>query len=132
MDGYRPDHFGGLPPTHAYRVDAVCRRFEAEWRGGGEPRIEDYLARADPSQQVALFRELLALEVELRQGRGERPDPCDYRARFPEHAATIGAVMGSESGAPARGGSSLTEIAAAPVPGSESTVAGKPTAGGSR
>ena len=26
------------------RADAVCDRFEAEWAGGGRPRIEDLLA----------------------------------------------------------------------------------------
>src|SRR6516162_7811545 len=122
MDECRLDHFGGLPPTHAYCVDAACRRFESEWRGGGEPRIEDVLARADPAQRVALFRELLALEVELRRDRGERPDPCDYRARFPEHTAAIAAVFGPESAASADGGSTPTDLQATrpltEVPGS--------------
>src|SRR5262249_43980972 len=74
---------------------------------------EDVLARADPPQRVALFRELLALEVELRRDRGERPDPCDYRARFPEHADAIGAVIGPHPATSAGGGSSPTEVPAA-------------------
>jgi serine/threonine protein kinase len=112
MDECRPDDFGVLPPTQAYRVDAVCRRFESEWRGGGEPRIEDFLARADPPQRAALFRELLALEVELRRDRGERPDPREYRDRFPQQADAIGAVIGPESPISIGGGSSPTDVSA--------------------
>jgi serine/threonine protein kinase/tetratricopeptide (TPR) repeat protein len=108
----RPDPFGGLPPTQAYRVDAACRQFEADWRGGGEPRIEEVLARADPPQRAALFRELLALEAELRRDRGEHPDPHEYRARFPQHAAAIGAVIGPESATSTGGESRPTEVPA--------------------
>jgi serine/threonine protein kinase len=116
MDECQLDLFGGLPPTQAYRVDAACRRFEAELRDGSEPRIEDYLARAEPPQRVALFRELLALEVELRGDRGERPDPREYRARFPDQNAGIGAVFGQESDTSAGGGSSPTALSAARPP----------------
>ena len=35
--------------------------------------------------RAALFRELLALDLEYRRGDGERPDAGDYRARFPEY-----------------------------------------------
>jgi serine/threonine protein kinase/tetratricopeptide (TPR) repeat protein len=112
MDECRPDHFGGLPPTQAYRVDAMCRCFESEWRVGGEPRIEDFLVRAAPPQRAALFRELLALEVELRRDRGERPDPREYRARFPDRAAAIGAVIGPESPTSTGGGSGPTDVSA--------------------
>ena len=59
------DDFGGLATTQAWRVDAVCQRFEVEWRAGSEPRIEDFLPQADQPQRAALFRELLALELEL-------------------------------------------------------------------
>jgi serine/threonine protein kinase len=99
MAARRPDEFGGLPPTLAWRVDAVCQRFETGWRAGHEPRIEDFLSRADQPQRVALFRELLALELELRQGRGERPDLRAYHTRFPGHIAAIAAVFGPEPAA---------------------------------
>jgi hypothetical protein len=32
------------PARASERVDAACDRFEAAWRGGADPRIEDYLA----------------------------------------------------------------------------------------
>ena len=41
----RPSHnLGGLDIDLARRIDEVCRRFEADWREGRQPRIEDYLA----------------------------------------------------------------------------------------
>src|SRR5262249_43317622 len=63
MNARRLDDIGGLATTHAWRVDAVCQRFEAEWRAEREPRIEDFLPQADQPQRAALFRELLALEL---------------------------------------------------------------------
>jgi serine/threonine protein kinase/tetratricopeptide (TPR) repeat protein len=118
MDARRPDVFGGLPPTQACRVDGVCQRFEAEWRAGHGPRIEDFLAQADPPQRVALFQELLALELELRRGGGDRPDPLDYQRRFPEHASAIVAVFTPES---AGGGSTSEEV---PAPGTLTEISG--------
>jgi serine/threonine protein kinase len=122
MDARQPDDFGGLPPTQAWRVDAICQRFEVEWRAGHEPRIEAFLAEADQRQRAALFRELLVLELELRQGRGERPETGEYRERFPDHVAAIGAVFDPET-ATSAGGDSLHTGALAPptlneVPGS--------------
>jgi serine/threonine protein kinase len=108
MDERLRDHFRALPPTHAYRVDAVCRRFEADLREGGEPRIEDILAQVDPPQQFALFRELLELEVEVRRDRGQCPDPREYLTRFSGHTAAIEAVFGREPGFDTAGGMSST------------------------
>ena len=93
MHPLRPDNFGGLSPTQAWRVDAVCGRFEADLRDGYAPRIEDFVAQADPLQRVALLRELIALDVELRRDRGERPDALEYRARFPDHDTGIAAIF---------------------------------------
>jgi hypothetical protein len=54
----------------AERVDAACDRFEAEWKAGNRPRIEDYLAAAPESDRQELRQALLAIELEL-QGRGQ-------------------------------------------------------------
>jgi WD40 repeat protein len=58
-------HLGGLDIDLARRIDAVCRRFEADWRVGGRPRLEDYLAEIPEEGRVALRAELEALEHEL-------------------------------------------------------------------
>jgi serine/threonine protein kinase/formylglycine-generating enzyme required for sulfatase activity len=85
--------FGGLAPSQALRVDARCRRFEAEWRAGRVPRIEDFLEEVPDPERPALLRELLGLELEMRRDRGHRPAPEEYRACFPGHTAVIDAAF---------------------------------------
>jgi hypothetical protein len=53
-----------LSPEQALELDRACDRFESAWRGGGRPRVEDYLGgRAEPMRS-ALRRELQALDRE--------------------------------------------------------------------
>src|SRR5208337_4961061 len=56
----------GLDVDLARRIDAVCLRFEADWRQGRHPRIEDYLDVVPGEGHVALRAELEALQRELR------------------------------------------------------------------
>ncbi len=37
------ENLGDMEIESARRIDEVCRRFEADWREGRQPRIEDYL-----------------------------------------------------------------------------------------
>jgi hypothetical protein len=67
----------------------VCNGFEAEWCAGNRPRIEDALAGAPDLIPHGLLCELLATEVELRLVDGERPDPTEYRRRFPGYDAAV-------------------------------------------
>jgi serine/threonine protein kinase len=50
------------------RVDAACDRFEAEWRAGRRPRVEDYVATAPESDREPLRQALRAVELELAGG----------------------------------------------------------------
>jgi hypothetical protein len=86
-DGRRPDS-----PVH--RIDAACDRFEAAWRAGRQPRIEDFLAGADAVDRQDLLRGLLELELELRRSRGESPTEEEYLARFPAEDETVRAAFG--------------------------------------
>jgi serine/threonine-protein kinase len=95
MDGSVSPGPGGHPVRPSERIDAACDRFEAAWRAGPVPRIEDYLAAADEADRPALLRELVALERELRRRRGERPAVEEYLARFPDHAAEVRAAFGA-------------------------------------
>ena len=72
------------PDSPAQRVNAACDRFEAVVREGGDPQIEDFMAAAAAADRPELLRELIALEVELRRGRGDRPELRKYRERFPD------------------------------------------------
>jgi eukaryotic-like serine/threonine-protein kinase len=51
----------------ARHVDAICRRFEADWRAGRIPAISDYLGEIAEEGRGFLRAELEALESELRQ-----------------------------------------------------------------
>src|SRR5262245_18247602 len=72
MDG---GHSTGEPanrPRSPHRaIDAACDRFEATWRAGPRPRIEDFLAEVSQDQRPTLLRELIAVEIELRRAAGE-------------------------------------------------------------
>ncbi len=61
------NNLDGLDIEMARRIDEVCRRFEANWREGFQPRIEDFLADVHDGGRPALRAEFSALERELRQ-----------------------------------------------------------------
>lgn len=50
------------------RIDSVCDQFEEAWRSGSRPRIEDYLAAANPAERESLLDALQALQHELILG----------------------------------------------------------------
>jgi tRNA A-37 threonylcarbamoyl transferase component Bud32 len=88
--------------AQARQVDEVCRRFEAAWKAGRRPRIEEFLEEVPAPRRPALVRELVGLEIDYRRLAGEEPRPEDYRERFP--------ALGFES------------VAAAPAPESRPTA----------
>ncbi len=104
-------------PDPARRIDASCDRFEAEWRAGRRPRIEDHLGALDGPRRTGLLRELLMLELELAREAGASPAAESYHARFVGDAAVIDAVFGPGEGRdradPQGGGRERTE----PSPG---------------
>jgi eukaryotic-like serine/threonine-protein kinase len=78
----RPDE--SLPLELAL-LTPVCDRFEAAWKAGTRPRLEDYLLLVDASDPPALLRELLRLELDHRSRCGEHPTVEEYRLRLPEY-----------------------------------------------
>jgi hypothetical protein len=54
----------------ARHVDAICRRFEADWRAGRIPAISDYLGKIAEEGQRVLRAELEALASELHHAGG--------------------------------------------------------------
>ena len=72
------------PLARARRVHQACERFEADWRMGSQPLLEQFLDAVCPRDRSALFSELLPLEIELRRERGDRPCSTEYLARFPD------------------------------------------------
>jgi hypothetical protein len=83
MNERMPPEGSSLGLAEALRVDQVCNRFEAAWRGGPPPRVEDFLVRCQEPERSELLRELIALDVYHRRRRGEECRAEDYRGRFP-------------------------------------------------
>jgi tetratricopeptide (TPR) repeat protein/tRNA A-37 threonylcarbamoyl transferase component Bud32 len=69
--------------AQARHTDQVCLLFEAAWKTGQRPRIEDYLREMPEPGRSALLRELIPLEADYRRLAGETPRPEDYQ-RFPD------------------------------------------------
>jgi eukaryotic-like serine/threonine-protein kinase len=74
-------------------VDEACDRFEAAWRAGDRPRIEDFLGGPIDSCITPLLRYLLPVELEYRGGLGESPDPSEYQVRLAGHEGLIDSVF---------------------------------------
>jgi serine/threonine protein kinase/formylglycine-generating enzyme required for sulfatase activity len=75
------------------RVVAACDQFEAAWRSGTPPRLEPYLDGVKPAERDRLFRELLAIEIELRLKRGQAPTLDEYQKQYPDWAEAAARVF---------------------------------------
>jgi hypothetical protein len=97
-------------------VDEACDRFEAVWKAGLRPRIEDHLCDAGRPEYRVLLCELVALDLDYRRRLGEPAGPEDYRQRFPAADALIDTAVSLEPGPspPSRAGPTRP---GAPVPG---------------
>jgi len=80
----QPSEGSSLSPELARGLEPICDRFEAAWQAGTEPRLEDFLAEAPHVLRSALLRELILLDIEYRQARGQSYSTATYRQRFPE------------------------------------------------
>ncbi|MEO1525462.1 MAG: serine/threonine-protein kinase [Planctomycetota bacterium] len=68
--------------------EALCDRFEASWKNGDPLSIETILKSFD-GEQDALFRALLEIELEYREGTRPTATPEEYEARFPLQQQSI-------------------------------------------
>src|SRR5262249_28129344 len=84
---------GAVPLSLQKRVDEACDGFEAAWRAGQRPRIEEYLADLPEPDPQEFLRALLALELELRSAGGDKPAPEEYEQRFGDHVELIKVVF---------------------------------------
>jgi WD40 repeat protein/tRNA A-37 threonylcarbamoyl transferase component Bud32 len=82
-----------LPLEVLDRIDRACDRFEASWQAGERHRLEDYLDGVAAAYRSAMLRNLLAVELDARLRRGERPEPAEYADRFPADGEVIAAAF---------------------------------------
>jgi serine/threonine-protein kinase len=98
-------------------VDQVCTAFEAAWKAGRRPRIEDFLPGGPAAERAALLRELVPLEAEYRRQAGEQPQAEEYLRRFPGLDTAWLAAAGPPTAAGPRTPPTLPEaLAAATAP----------------
>ena len=88
-----PTEEGNRWPSLGGQLEAMCDRFEATWKAGRRPSIEDHLDGVPEAHRAALFHELLVLELAYRRRAGERPTAEEYQRRFPEHVAVIETIL---------------------------------------
>ncbi len=74
-------------------IDADCGRFESQWKGGHQPRIEQFVDATPALTRTALLRALLLLELELRRQSGESPSLDEYKRRFPGDQGVVTEVF---------------------------------------
>ena len=67
-------------------LENARERFEALWRSGQRPRLEDFVAQLPASHRDQGFRELLAIELAYRRKLHESIAAGDYLSRFPQWA----------------------------------------------
>jgi eukaryotic-like serine/threonine-protein kinase len=127
-----PDsEFAALSAARARKADQVCDCFEAAWRTGERPDIQDFLKDASEPSQTLILRELIGLEVAYRRIRGESPRLCEFRGRFPDReSGWLKRAMEGSGGAldlPREGGSrsdpaGATAAAPSSAPGAAATT----------
>jgi predicted Ser/Thr protein kinase len=89
-----------FPAADWTRINDDADRFERAWKTGPRPRIDDYLAQAQPELRAALLDELMRVELELRRRDGEQLTAEEYVVRFPEHTDQIRAVFARDPARP--------------------------------
>lgn len=78
-------------------VDEIASRFEQELRDGKRPTIEDYLGTHSDDLSPYLLRELLGVELSLKNSAGETPDVNEYLKRFPDYQTLVEQVFSHET-----------------------------------
>jgi serine/threonine protein kinase len=69
------------------RVDAACRRFEAAWKAGEQPRPEDFLRGWEGTERSVLLKELILVDMDYRRRLGETVSPDSYLHLTPTSGA---------------------------------------------
>jgi serine/threonine-protein kinase len=72
-----------MPLSQERVLEEVYSRFEAAWRAGQRPRIEDYLGPEPDPVRPAVLLELIALDIDYRRRAGERPTRRSTVLAFP-------------------------------------------------
>src|SRR5262249_55274982 len=75
--------------AEARQIDQTCDRFEAAWKAGQRPHLEEYLGASGEPARSALLRQLLLLDWDYRRRAGDDPRAGEYHARFPDDRTLV-------------------------------------------
>lgn len=95
MNETRPESPEQPPMSRRERVDRASDEFERQWKVGEAPQIESFLAKSEHGDRKLLLRELVAIELSLRNEAGDAVDPQEYRRRFADDLATVDSALES-------------------------------------
>src|SRR5262245_6074215 len=80
------ENAAGLSGSAWSACDQLIKAFEAAWRRGGTPGIEEYL-RTDEPERLALLVELVHVDLEFRLKSGESVRIESYLESYPQLAS---------------------------------------------
>ncbi len=86
-----------LPLPALERIDNRCLEFEAAWKAGQAPRIEDYLGDAQGVERGELLRQLLLLDLDYRRLQADPPTEEKYRGRCSDDCKIVANAFGEFS-----------------------------------
>ena len=86
-----------LPLPALERIDNRCLEFEAAWKAGEVPRIEDYLGDMQGVERGELLRQLLLLDLDYRCLQADQPTVEEYRGRFSDDGEIVANAFGEFS-----------------------------------
>ncbi|MDA9858264.1 serine/threonine protein kinase [Rubripirellula sp.] len=70
-------------------LEPICEEFETAWRLKQEPKLGEFLNRADELEHDLLLIELLQIELWWRREANPTPTADEYKQLLPQHAAAI-------------------------------------------
>lgn len=75
-----------LSPEELRSFEETIARFEQAWHQKGQPNLDDFLPD-EGLLRTKLLEELVSIDIEFRQRRGESVDTAEYQKRFSEQKA---------------------------------------------
>ncbi len=54
------------PLACSYQLDSICDEFEAKWKEGSEPSLEEFLSSVPDEHSAELFEELVHVDMHYR------------------------------------------------------------------
>ena len=90
MDAESSHGEDSLPVPAWQEIDRICDRFEAAWKGGQTPRVDDYLCDMPQPAGLELRRELEKIDREYRTAVRDQPLPDQFVQQLVESGLLTG------------------------------------------